>query len=114
MSIPDLDGFLTIDLKTVVRKFDCERAAVDAFNEARTERGVNLAGSFYDAVDNAVIGLHTKRISNSQTLFPDFAEEALLDDTDAFDLALRGEALIEALVTEFVFQTGPWADELLK
>jgi hypothetical protein len=37
----------------------------------------------------------------------DFAEQALFDDSDAFDLAFRRKAFVEAFVTELIVEIGP-------
>src|SRR5215471_15344975 len=44
----------------------------------------------------------------------DLAQEALLDDADAFDLAFSRKALVKSLVAELVLKAGPWRNQLLK
>jgi hypothetical protein len=47
-------------------------------------------------------------------LVTEFAEKALLDNADAFDLAFCGESFVEAFVSKLILDVRPWCEELFE
>ena len=78
VAVPDLDDLLSIDVETIVCQLNNQRADIDAFDEARAERGMDKPGGFKDAVDKTIVGLHATAIAIESPKSGDALETAKL------------------------------------